>query len=305
MKKYLIAAISVILALGVFVIYRQSAFLKTADGYKTAMVSSVLTWQEQYDLGVRYLSEGNYEEAIIAFTAAIEIDPKRPEGYLGLADTYIAVGNQDGAQDALERGLAETGDDAIRGRLSTLEGELVEKINYSSTPIYDNGSFDYWIHWREGNNLKEDVQRGASEHPERFVAYYTNNEVAFTVTFEYDSLGNPTKCTGYDASGDVDTYAVPDYGDDGNLLRWVWYDTSGFAYDITEYSNWVRVRWTNYKRNGEQNAVVEYNSSGIPTQSVWYRPDGSYILREYDVNGDEISNQIYDADGTLQEDAGS
>ena len=36
-------------------------------------------WQEQYDLGVRYLSEGNYEEAIIAFTAAIEIDPKRYE----------------------------------------------------------------------------------------------------------------------------------------------------------------------------------------------------------------------------------
>ena len=30
-------------------------------------------WQEQYDLGVRYLSEGNYEEAIIAFTAAIEL----------------------------------------------------------------------------------------------------------------------------------------------------------------------------------------------------------------------------------------
>ena len=38
-------------------------------------------WQEQYDLGVRYLSEGNYEEAIIAFTAAIEIDAQRPEGY--------------------------------------------------------------------------------------------------------------------------------------------------------------------------------------------------------------------------------
>ena len=42
------------------------------------------TWQEQYDLGVRYLSEGNYEEAIIAFTAAIEIDPKQPDTYIGL-----------------------------------------------------------------------------------------------------------------------------------------------------------------------------------------------------------------------------
>ena len=34
-----------------------------------------LTWQEQYDLGIKYLEEGNYEEAIIAFTSAIEIEP--------------------------------------------------------------------------------------------------------------------------------------------------------------------------------------------------------------------------------------
>ena len=50
------------------------------------------SWQEQYDLGVRYLSEGNYEESIIAFTAAIEIDPKRPEAYVGRADAYIRSG---------------------------------------------------------------------------------------------------------------------------------------------------------------------------------------------------------------------
>ena len=52
---------------------------------------SASTWQEQYDLGVRYLSEGNYEEAIIAFNAAIEIDPKRAEAYLSLADVYLAL----------------------------------------------------------------------------------------------------------------------------------------------------------------------------------------------------------------------
>ena len=49
-------------------------------------------WQSQYDLGVRYLSEGNYEEAIIAFTAAIEIDPKRPEAYVGRGGAYIGSG---------------------------------------------------------------------------------------------------------------------------------------------------------------------------------------------------------------------
>ena len=55
--------------------------------------SAEAEWQEQYDLGVRYLSEGNYEEAIIAFTAAIEIDPKRPEGYTGRGDAYALSGD--------------------------------------------------------------------------------------------------------------------------------------------------------------------------------------------------------------------
>lgn len=32
-----------------------------------------LEWQEQYDLGVRCLSEGSCEEAVTAFSAAIEI----------------------------------------------------------------------------------------------------------------------------------------------------------------------------------------------------------------------------------------
>ena len=44
---------------------------------------STATWQEQYDLGVQYLSEGNFEEAVLAFSAAIEIDSKRAEAYVG------------------------------------------------------------------------------------------------------------------------------------------------------------------------------------------------------------------------------
>ena len=48
-------------------------------------VDEALDWQTQYDLGVRYLSEGNYEEAILAFEAAIEIDPRNADAYLKLA----------------------------------------------------------------------------------------------------------------------------------------------------------------------------------------------------------------------------
>ena len=73
-----------------------------------APVEQAPTWQEQYDLGVRYLSEGNYEEAIIAFTAAIKIDPKRPEAYIGRGDAHEKMDNLEQAmadyQAALELG---------------------------------------------------------------------------------------------------------------------------------------------------------------------------------------------------------
>lgn len=54
--------------------------------------SAAERWQEQYDLGIRYLNEGSYEEALAAFTDAIAVDPNRPETYLQRAGAYLALG---------------------------------------------------------------------------------------------------------------------------------------------------------------------------------------------------------------------
>ncbi|MDD3429341.1 MAG: tetratricopeptide repeat protein [Oscillospiraceae bacterium] len=61
-------------------------------------------WKQQYDLGVKYLSSGNYDEAIIAFTAAIEIDPKRSDAYTGLVDVYFVQNNYEKAAEVLSQG---------------------------------------------------------------------------------------------------------------------------------------------------------------------------------------------------------
>lgn len=97
--------------------------LLCACGQKADINSSVNvpSWQEQYDLGVRYLSEGNYQEAIIAFTAAIEIDPKRAESYSGLAEAYTCAGDLDAAKKALEDGLAATGSEELQALLEEME----------------------------------------------------------------------------------------------------------------------------------------------------------------------------------------
>ena len=44
--------------------------------------------QTQLDLGNKYLAEEQYEDAIVAFEAAISIEPKTPEAYKGLAEGY-------------------------------------------------------------------------------------------------------------------------------------------------------------------------------------------------------------------------
>ena len=73
-------------------------------------VDEALDWQTQYALGVRYLSEGNYEEAILAFEAAIKIDPKNADAYRKLAEAYEKTGDEDAALRTLETGAEATGD---------------------------------------------------------------------------------------------------------------------------------------------------------------------------------------------------
>lgn len=120
-------------------------------------------WQEQYDLGVRYLSEGNYEEAIIAFTAAIEIDAQRPEGYHSLADVYVARGDIGAAITTLNQGFEETGDSSIIDRLVELENEqspiLTEEGKRNLAWAYNLlEANDYTALCQQGNQLYIDRQ---------------------------------------------------------------------------------------------------------------------------------------------------
>lgn len=136
-------------------------------------------WQEQYDLGVRYLSDGNYEEAIIAFTAAIEIDAKRPEAYLGLADAYTGAGDLGAARKALEDGLAATGDTEIQARLDELSaeaGNLTGQLPFTLQDLEDWGypyGVDAYTLEREGKietgrieDLLEDYERSPAGFPD-------------------------------------------------------------------------------------------------------------------------------------------
>lgn len=55
-----------------------------------------------------YLSELEYEQAIVAYEAAIAIDLKYEETYLALADIYIEMGDYKKVLEVLEEGYIQT-----------------------------------------------------------------------------------------------------------------------------------------------------------------------------------------------------
>ena len=85
---------------------------------------SKTTWQEQYDLGIKYLNAGNYEEAIIAFDIAIEIDPRLADAYIGLADVYTAQGAYDAALEILQQGMEHSEDSRLSERINQINQAL-------------------------------------------------------------------------------------------------------------------------------------------------------------------------------------
>ena len=69
--------------------------------------------REQLDLGEKYLSEMDYESAVVAFKTAIIIDPKVEDAYLGLADAYLEMGEPEKAVEILESAEKELTSEAI------------------------------------------------------------------------------------------------------------------------------------------------------------------------------------------------
>lgn len=64
---------------------------------------SVDNLQVQLDLGNKYASELDYENAIIAYEEALEIDPYCLDAYLGLSGAYQALGQEDKAIAIMEQ----------------------------------------------------------------------------------------------------------------------------------------------------------------------------------------------------------
>ncbi len=205
MKKWIIAAIVLAVVLVITVV---AIFLVNRKPAET-------TWQEQYDLGMRYLSEENYEQAILAFRAAIEIDPREPRTYLMLSSCYTAIGEYALAEEVLQQGLIATdGNVDIRAEIT--------KLQYTDTEPAASPSVSPAPEAAEGSGAELPTWKTAYEAFVLQGGYLSAGQ-------DYDTAGEPIVML-YDMDGDGQPELILTNGSSARTERWAYiYDWANGA----------------------------------------------------------------------------
>ena len=299
--------------------------------------NAIATWKEQYDLGIRYLEEGDYEQAIVAFTTAIEIDPKQtvvyvgraqayiesgeteenlsaaltdyesalalddmnPDIYLGIADVYIRQGDYENAKEILNQALGKLGEnEAISEKLNELENG---DIKDSDGKTHRRRGFD------ENGNLLwyHDLFYGTDGMESKVIAYTADG----VETGQVECFYNGSQEQGYDYSlgtGEL-TMWRQEYDERGNVILKEEYTSDGDLSRSLKYNtiydekgNAIEVQCE--VSNGENYTnKSEYDDDGNQVADYSYT-DGEltgYVLSEYDSVGHKIRDDHYNADGSL------
>ena len=225
--------------------------------------NSAERWQEQYDLGMRYLEEQNYEEAIVAFTAAIEIDPNYADAYTGRGNAYVFSGET-------EEHLAQ----ALADYQKALELDEANAAAYL-------GIADIYI--RQGDYeaaleiLNEGLEKtGGNEE----IAAKIEEVESGNVT---DSSGNIRRRSSYDGTGALIWYQEFTYNPDGTMAAAASYDGSGNQtghVDLEYREDGKQLTGYQYSTDGGEIGPIkrEYDEAGNCTREDWYDETESLIF---------------------------
>ena len=292
-------------------------------------VTVVVTWQEQYDLGMQYLEEGDYEQAIVAFTAAIQIDPNRAEAYQNRAYAYMGNSqtwkNMQSALEDYEKTLEldEYNVDAYLGLVELYirqkEFDPAKKILQDAAEKLDDERID--------EKLKElDSGEIYSEKGQLLYrcGYDERGNRAWYHILSYDSDGRQTGIRSYNADGEETGYVEYLYDEEGRIIQDAGYSSNGtispntYEYDEeenvvqtyedereAEYSYDAQGNVIEQREPGEEGLVMKftYDDQGQNTRIDEYRGDIylGYVIYEYDEEGIQISESDYNSMGELTE----
>lgn len=287
----------------------------------TIGVSGVLSpYERQIGVAYKLLEQEKYEEAILAFDKAIEIDVRRAKAYIGKADVYVTrcdkktlddtekvlktgykqhyddnayvdaiirladelytKEQKKWAIDLLDFGYELTNDERIKERKNQIIGELSEKILSELYTMFENG---------EDEKIKKEIQ---SEKYIEFVSFVDNDEFKYIYfpdkNAEQTGKGIALYYVDSKKFGNIFVY----YGDFSGGVRsgkGTWVGASGESY------YWFEGAWSDDAPSGAGNEVWDTTTNGKDSGTIYKALvsgnyvngllDGTFTKTEYVTDG--------------------
>lgn len=115
------------------------------------------------ETGNRYLSEMDYEQAIASYQAALKIDPKCVDAYIGLAEAYTALGELNMASETLRQGYELTEAEPLNAKLEEIKALMADDAgNIDGDSAQGNiGNGDDGPSQAEGDRPADESEAGA------------------------------------------------------------------------------------------------------------------------------------------------
>lgn len=314
-RKLVLAAIGVALVLLAAVITCMLVF-GDSDG----------KLQEQLDLGAKYLEEMDYEQALVAFHAALEIEPMNADAYLGIVEVYIRTNEFETALEYAKEGYEVTGDERLKEKIDMIESGDIFASNGWCMKMSGYDGQGNLVFWHEYTYNLQGQQASVAKFnaqgvQEQYLELAYDEERRTLVGYTYDlSEGNIDKCvfeysgnnyrrTYYKDIGDeVESYSEVEVDADGKPLKEIKYDADGNVRGTTVYEYNEDGRKIGNKYYSSDNMLIyfdvfTYDEDGKRLQQQHYDSSGvltGYFEEVYDAEGNNIGSRSYDADGVLR-----
>ena len=152
---------------------------------------------EKLELAYQYISEQNYEQAILVYNEIIEIDPKSVTAYIGLAGVYTEMGDTEKAEEILQAGYEATESEEIKSRIDEYIAENSHEGNNESAAEISK------------NNIEE--EKSAQEVSQENVIYdlILQDQVSSDLPGFIDIVGGEVKIVGTDFYGEIRLRDLP------------------------------------------------------------------------------------------------
>ena len=135
---------------------------------------------EQLELGQKYLTEVQYEEALIAFQKVIELEPKTYEAYMGIAQVYEGQEQYEAMQEILEVGIEAIGVEELNEEETQ---QLVESYMRLTEYFMAEGEYEAELNCYEQILVLQPENEGIREKEENLRLIFENKDRIKSLVF--------------------------------------------------------------------------------------------------------------------------